>query len=48
MRRGYESVSDLKSHLYDFIKDKHNLLKNYEFNIDNVIYERANFKTHFL
>ena len=45
MRRGYESVSDLKSHLYvNFIKDKHNLLKDYEFNIDNVVYERANSK----
>ena len=45
MRRGYESVSDLKSHLYvNFIKDKHNLLKDYEFNIENVVYERANSK----
>ena len=45
MRRGYESVSDLKSNLYiNFINDKNNLLKNYEFNIDNVVLERANSK----
>ena len=42
--RKNESVSDLRSHLYVILNDKHNLLNDYEFNIDNVVYERVNSK----
>ena len=42
MRKNIESVSDFKSKLYEnFIDDEKNLLKNFDFNIDNVVKERS-------
>ena len=42
VRKNCESVSDFKSQLYEnFINDEKNLLKNFDFNIDNVVKERS-------